>query len=208
MYDCASLRLEGVLDALVRQLLGRRAPHLDHLAQLLACAVVVAGLQPRHADADQGIDRVGLELERGAKLLLGGAGPALLEEPPAGVDHLLRLRGRGGRGGGGLVLRQVALLVLLPRAARALVVAAGVVEAGAGGVRGGVELIGGHAGPARIPRPRPAVTSRRPRARSRPAGARARPWARRRAGSRGGARAWPPPCPCRSRAGPAPCPRW
>ena len=63
--------------------------------------------------------RLGVDRQRRAELLLGGARAALLEQPPAVRQQLLRVGRRGRRGGRLLVGEQVALLVFFPRAARA-----------------------------------------------------------------------------------------
>ena len=123
MYGCTSGARERVLDVLRAQLGGLLLAGLDHDAQLFLGAVGVAGRQPRHADADARVEQVRLQLERGAELALGGAGAALLEQSPGGGEELLGIgRGRG-RNRRGLVVAQVAFLVLLARPARTGIVA-------------------------------------------------------------------------------------
>ena len=63
--------------------------------------------------------RLGVDGERGAELLLGGARAPLLEQPPAVRQQLLGVGRRGRRDRRLLVGGEVALLVFLSRAARA-----------------------------------------------------------------------------------------
>ena len=124
------LRLaEGVLDPVGAQLLGLRFATGQHDPQLFLGPVGVPGRQAGHPDADVGVGQLGVDCQRGAKLLLGGPRAALLEQAPALGHVLLGVRCDGRRDGGLLVGGEVALLVLFPRAAGATVVPAGRGEA-------------------------------------------------------------------------------
>ena len=124
------LRLaEGVLDAVGLHLLGGGLARGEHDPQLLLRAVGVPGRQARHPDADVRVLQLGVDCQRRAELLLGGARAALLEEAPSLGEERLRVGRLGRRRGGLLVGGEVALLVLLPRAAGAGVVAPGGGEA-------------------------------------------------------------------------------
>ena len=105
---------EGVLDAVGAQLLRLRFAAGQHDAQLFFGPLGVSGRQARHPDSDVRVGQVGVDRQRRAELLLGGARAALLEQTPALGHMLLRVRCDDRRHGGLLVGGEVTLLVLLP----------------------------------------------------------------------------------------------
>ena len=116
--------VEGVLGALLAQLRQLALARGDDGRQLLFRPFGVARGQARHADADVGVLQAGVGGERGAELLLGGARAALLEQPPAVGQHLLGVGFLGRRDGRRFIGGEMALLVLLARAARARIIPA------------------------------------------------------------------------------------